>query len=339
LQEDIAREISNKLRLQLSREEQKQLAKRGTQNPDAYQDYLRGRYHSNKRRPKDVERGIEYFKQAIDKDPNYAQAYSGLADSYYFQAVYVGRTINEFYQRELLAAQRALELDDTLAEAHTSMGQIKGSHDWDWATGEEHFKRAIELNSNYAQAHISYGTQLARQGRLKEGIAEVKKVLELDPVSPSANSQLARLLVYDRQFDEVIGLQTIFEETGGSSLYWLSLAYWWKGMHEEAIEWAEKRTPVLSNSHDPFPVFLRQLATDNRADAMRTIEDWKRLTPHWRAYYYAWLGEKDLAIEWLTKAIDERYHGVAFTNVNPTYDPLRSDPRFQELLRRMNLAP
>ena len=216
------------------------------------------------------------------------------------------------------------------------MGRIKALHDWDRASGEEHFRRAIELNPNYVEAHVSYGLQLAQQGRLNEGIAQLKKAVELDPVSSASNTQLARLLVYNRQFDEAIGLlQTTFEETGGGNLLWLSMAYWWKGMHEEAIEWAEK---YAGNPNDPYPVFLRQLASDNRVDAMRTIEDWE-LTPRWRASYYAWLGEKDLAIEWLTKAVDERHQGVVWANVDPMWDPLRDDPRFHDLLRRMNLEP
>jgi len=340
LQEDIAREISEKLRLQLSGEEQAQLAKQGTTNPEAYQDYLRGRYHSNKRAPVDVEKGIEYFNKAIEKDPNYAQAYSGLADSYFFQVVYAGRTIDDLYRRELLAAQKALELDDTLAEAHTSMGRIIGNHGWDWASGEEHYKRAIELNPNYVQAHLSYGNHLARHGRLDEAISEMKKAVELDPVSINSNTQLGRLFLYNRQYDAAIEqIQRTYEELEGyPNLSYLVFSYWYKGMYEEAIEWAEKMTSI---GGDPIPttsVFLRQVASGDRADAIRTIENWE-LGARGKAQRYAFLGEKDLAIEWLTKSVDERNHGATWAGIDSRFDPLRSDPRFQDLLRRMNLVP
>ena len=180
---------------------------------------------------------------------------------------------------------------------------------------------------------------MGRQGRWNEAFAESKKAVELDPFSSNSNRQLGRLLLYNGQFDEAIGvLQTIFEDTRGGNLYWLTLAYWWKGMHEEAIEWAEKWASILGNPDHPYPVFLRQVASGDRAEAMKTIENWE-LNPRIRAAWYSVLGEKDLAIEWLTKAIDERYHGVAFTNVEPAFDPLRSDPRFQDLMRRMNLEP
>jgi len=339
LQAEIAREISEKLRLQISGEDQGQLAKQGTTNPEAYQDYLRGRYHSNKRAPADVAKGIEYFNKAIDKDPNYARAYSGLADSYYFQALYMGRTVNDFYERELSAAQKALELDDTLAEAHTSMGRIMG-HAWDWSASEEHLRRAIELDPNYDQAHMTLGTHLARQGRLDEGIAEVKKAVELDPVSTTSNTQLGRLLLYNGQLDEAIEqLETMFEETGGGNLFYLVHSYWQKGMHQEAIEWAGKSVSLQGRADPRFALFLRQMASDNRVDAMRTIENRQDLTPRGRAQNYAWLGEKDLAIEWFTKAIDERYHGLGWANVDPRFDSIRDDPRFHDLLRRINLEP
>jgi TolB-like protein/Tfp pilus assembly protein PilF len=340
LQEDIAREISSKLRLQLSGEEQAQLANLGTENPEAYQDYLQGRFHSNQRTPQELERAIEYFNQAIDKDPNYAQAYSGLADSYFYQAVYSGRTVKELYQRELLAAQKALELDDTLAEAHTSMGRIRGMHGWDWSVGEEHFKRAIELNPNYADAYISYGGLLNRLGRSNEAVAERKKGLALDPLSRPMTALLGRTLLLSSRYDEAIKqLQEALEmdPTWLTPRANLVSAYWFNGMYEEAITQAEKVASLGGNQ--TRPVFLRQVASGNRADAMTTLENWVGLTPTGNAYRYAMLGEKDLAIDWMTTAIDERYHNITTAKVNPFFDPIRDDPRFQDLLLRMNLQP
>jgi len=338
LQEDIAREISDKLRLQLSGEEQAQLAKQGTTSPEAYQDYLRGRYHWNKRTPEGLERGIEYFNQAIGKDSNYAQAYSGLADSYYLQTIYTGLTIEDVYQRELSAAQKALELDDTLAESHTSMARIIGTHGWDWAVAEEHFKRAIELNPNYVDAHVSYGNQLARRGRLDEGIAELKKAVALDPLDFASNTQLGRLFTYNHQYDEAIEqMQRTFEELSTANVSFLVMAYWAKGMYKEAIEWAAKVTIGGTATPDlTTQVFLSQVASGNRVDAMRTIENWE--TRHFiKARFYALLGENDLAIEELTRSVDQRRG--SFAKVDILFDPLRDDPRFHDLLLRMNLAP
>ena len=243
LQEEIARAISEKLRLQLSGEEREQLAKRGTENPEAYQDYLQGRYHSNQRSPNGLARAVEYFNQAIDKDPNYARAYSGLADSYFLQVVYAGRTVEDLYQQELAAAQKALELDDTLAEAHTSMGRITGMHGWDWSLGERHLKRAIELNPNYTDAYISYGGLLTRQGRLNEGVEQKKKAVALDPLITTTHSQLGRALWLSRLYDEAIHqLQVSLEmnPNGGAPRSNLRDAYWFKGMYAEAIAQAEK---------------------------------------------------------------------------------------------------
>ena len=341
-QEEIAQEISQKLRLQISGEEQAQLAKQGTTNPEAYQDYLRGRYHSNNRRPEDVERGIEYFNKAIDEDPDYAQAYAGLADSYFFLALYGARTTSENYQQGLLAAQKALELDDALAEAHTAMGRLKGTFDWDWSASEEHLTRAIELNPNYGDAHLTLGTHLARQGQLNEVIAEVKKAIEVDPLSIAYINQLARLLMFNRQYDEAIErFQEAIEFnpiTQGVS-HSLIFSYWLNGMYQEAIAESEKSDSLQGNSDSQRTTFFRQLASGNRADAMRALENWKGLGSGQRGEYYAMLGEKDSAIEWLTKAVEERDGYVGWAKVYPSLDPLRDDPRFQDLLLRMNLVP
>ena len=182
LQEEIAQEISQKLRLQISGEEQAQLAVQGTQNPEAYQDYLKGQYYWNKRTGEGFERAIEYFNRAIEKDSTFAEAYVGLADTCFLQAGYAHRTISEVYPLEMAAALKALEIDPTLAEAHTVMGMIKG-HNWDWTGGEAAFKRAIELNPNSFRSHQAYGLTLATQRRFDEALVEFKKALDLDPLS------------------------------------------------------------------------------------------------------------------------------------------------------------
>jgi len=342
VKQEIAQEISEKLRLQLSGEEQSQLAKQGTENPEAYQDYLRGRFHSNNRSSQELEKGIEYFNEAIQKDPDYAQAYAGLADSYFLQALFGGRTLGEIYQQALSAAQRALDLDDTLAEAHTAMGRLKGSYEWDWSTSEGHLRRAIELNSNYGDAHLTLGTHLARHGRLEEGIAELKKAIAVDPLADQYIVQLGRLHMFNHQYTEAIkqmqkGYEIAPNRTSGRGN--LVSAYWLNGMYQEAIAESEMIDSLLDNPNSKFTTFLRELASGNRAEAIETLENWEGLSSSGKANRYALLGEKDLAIEWLTKAVDERANTATWAKIEVAFDPLRDDPRFQDLLRRMNLEP
>jgi TolB-like protein/Tfp pilus assembly protein PilF len=342
VKQEIAREVSERLRLQISGEDQGQVAKQGTANPAAYQDYLRGRFHSNKRRPGEMERGIEYFDKAIEKDPTYAQAYAGLADSYYLQDLYGGRTPSEIYQPALSAAQKALDLDDSLAEAHTAMGRLKGSYDWDWAASIEHLRRALELNPNYGDAQITYGAHVARQGRLNEGIVEMKKAIEVDPLSSSYVTQLGRLLMFNRQYDEAIELFQEAAEIDPNGLDWrrnLATAYWHKGMYQEAIAEDEAFESLLGTPDSMWTTLSREFASGNRVGAMRRLENWEGSTPVDKVIWYARLGEKDLAIEWATRAVDERSTYLTWAKVDPLFDPLRDDPRFQDLLRRMNLEP
>ena len=341
LQADIAREISDKLRLQLSGEEQTQLAKQGTTNPEAYQNYLRGRFHSNQRTAQGLERGIENYEQAIEKDPDYAQAYAGLADAYALQMIFIGRTFSDVYQPALRAAQKALELDDTLPEAHTALGRLKGSYEWDWSGSEEHFRKAIELNPNYGDAHLTLGTQLARRGRLNEAISEVKKAIEVDPLSRAYINQLGRLLLYNHQYDEAIEkLQESMEidptATGGRGF--LVNAYWFNGMHQEAIVELEKVDSLRGTPNSQVTRFFRQVASGNRVEAMRTLEE-NTQNAFGTALNYAMLGETALAIEWATTAVDQQINAITWAKVVPHFAPLRDDPRFQDLLRRMNLEP
>lgn len=259
-------------------------------------------------------------------------------------AVYSGRPIAEFYQRELSAAQKALELDDTLAEAHTSMARIKGFHDWDWAAGEEHFRRAIELNPNYPEAHQSYANLLAKQGRLDEALEEFEKALALDPLSLQINTSLGRLLFFRHEYDKSIEqFQRLLEMDpnwlGAPGLNEFAWAYAYKGMFEEAASTEEKRTAITGGLEPEKIAFFRYLASDNRAEAKRTIDNWEepRLLP--QARYYALIGEGDLVIQLLTKELEQPDHNDTWINVWPEFDFLRSDPRFQDLLRRMNLEP
>jgi len=342
VQEKIAMEISENLRWQLSGEEQSQMTKKHTQNPEAYRSYLEGRYWWNKRSKEGFERAVELFNEAIEQDPLYAQAYAGLADTYLLLPVYYHRTPDQAFPQARASAEKALEIDDSLAEAHTSLAYIIFHYDWDWAAAEAEFKRAIELTPNHANTHHWYGYFLSSLGRLDEGLEEMKKAQALDPLSPQINRAVGDAFLYKRQYDEALehslkALEMDPNLPGANQT--LTLAYWGKGMHEEAITQSEKWASVDPGRASVAPVVFRALVSGNRAEAIRAIRDSKQLGTLWKAGYYALVGEKDSALEWMTQAINERDPGAPYINIGPWIDSIRDDPRFQDLLRRMNLEP
>ena len=342
LQEEIARDISANLRLKITGEEEGQLSKQGTQSPEAYDAYLKGRYYWNKRTSEGYEKALENFNRAIELDPDYAQAYSGLSDTYFTMAVYSVRPIADLYQQELAAAQKALELDDTLAEAHTSMARIKGFHDWDWAVGEEHFRRALQLNPNYPVAYHSYGNMLAKQRRLDEALEASGKALTLDPLNLQINNSFGRLLFFRQEYDKSIEqFQRILEMDPNwlGALSSLSFVFSYKGMYEEAASTVERMAAVRGIPAPERIVFYRHLASDNRAEAKRTLDQWEDLSFLGQARFYALIEEGDTVIEALRKELEQPNHNDTWINVWPEFDFLRDDPRFQDLLRQMNLMP
>ena len=341
VQEKIAMEISDNLRWQLSGEDQSQMMKQGTQDPEAYRSYLEGRFWWNKRSREGFERAVELFNEAIEKDPLYAQAYAGLADTYTLLAYYYHRTPEDAFPQARAAAQRALEIDASLAEAHTSLGYIKALYEWDWSAAEADFNRAIELNPNYPTAHHWYGAFLMTQSRLDEALEEIKKAQTLDPLSPEITSSVGGFLFSKGQYDEAIEqLQRSLELNPDlqSAHQFLAWVYWEKGMHEEAIAQSE-RVASLNPDASNVTVFLRFLVSGNRVEAIAALRDSDQIPVLNKAWFSMYVGEEDLALEWLTQAIDERDPQVAFIKAFSSFDPLHDDPRFQDLLRRMNLEP
>ena len=242
LQDEIAREMTTALRLRLTDEEQKRLVRSYTPNAEAYQDYLRGRYFWQKT-GLGLNKGAEYFQQAIAKDPRYALAYDGLADSYISLAVFGFSSPKEAYPRAKEAALKSLELDDTLAETHTSLARIKAEYDWDWSGAEREFQRAMELNPNYATTYQSHGSVLSTMGRPEEAIANYRRALELDPLSPIINGGLGQAFAYTRQFDQAIDQERKTLELDpnlGFARVFLAFSYRQKSMNEEAIAELEK---------------------------------------------------------------------------------------------------
>ena len=351
LQGEIAKEITAALRLRLTGQEQERLAKAYTANPEAYQDYLKGRFWWNKRTQDGFNKGIEYFQQAITSDPTYALAYSGLADCYSLLAVYRSLPPKEAYPKAKEAALKALELDQTLAEAHVSLARVKAEYDWDWLGGEREFQRAIELNPNYATAHQWYGDILETMGQPEEAVAEYKRALELDPLSLIINSGLGEAFLYARQYDQAIEqLQKTLELDPyfPGPRFFLSQAYVHKSMYQEGIAEIEKsslfsagNSIALSGLGYAYAVAGRKVEAQKVLDQMTKLAKQRYVPATSRAVIYAGLEEKGKAFEWLEKGYEDRTIGLgpADIKVNPAYDPLRSDPRFADVLRRMNLQP
>jgi adenylate cyclase len=345
-QREIASEIVRKLQLRLSGEGEKALTRRYTDNNDAYQLYLKGRFHFAKRNRPDVERSVEYFKQAIALDPNFALAYSALANSYNGMTAYPYMAPKDAVPLAKAAANRALEIDPTLAEAHTALANSLACFDWNWKEAEQEFRRAVELNPNDAGTHWRYGMfYLMPVGRLEEAIAEGKRSLELEPLDLNHGANLSGLYFYAGRYDEA--LEQARQVHGLDSNFivgrWaLSQVYIQKGMFAEAIELNEKALQTEPTN----PVFLRfagiaYAKAGRRQEAEKIIDRFREIakTQYVMSYHlaliYSALGDKDKAIAELENAFNEHDYLLPRIKVEPFLDPLRTDRRFQELIKRM----
>ena len=351
VQNEISREVMNKLRLRLTGEEEKRATNRYTENTEAYQLYLRGRYHWNRRAIDDLWKGLESFQRAIELDPNFALAWSGLADSYitmslggpfgqgfFDQGNRPPMPLAEVRTKWPATARRAVELGPDLAETHTSLGQGLEWLQWDLAAAEREYKRALELNPDYAPAHQRYGVFLVASGRKEDGLAELKRALELDPASLPINADLGNFSCLSGKLDEGIEqLKKAIElaPTWPRAHVLLSSCYGEKGMWNEAIEEIQKA------GGPGFVVRARMYAaTGKRDEALKIIAEMKQrpnVSSMGLANIYTALGEKDQAFEWLEKAYAEGAPILRSLQTGKLWDPLRSDPRFKDLLHRMGL--
>ncbi len=355
LQDDISREISEKLRLKLSGEERKQLAKRYTENSEAYQLYWKGRYYWNKRRPEDIREAIRYFQQAIELDPAYALAYTGLADCYVLGNL-LQLSPKEAMPVAIEKTNRALQIDPELAEAHTSLAKIKLSYEWDWAGAESEFRRALELKPGYATAHQWYGVYLSEMGRHDESLEQRKRALELDPLSLSISTGVGRAYFWARRYDESLAhLQTSLErDPKYADTHWsFGLAYEQKRMYDEAVAAYQRAISLSKTAEFPEgkPEMIAALghayaAAGRRDEALRIIEQLKELvsrqsyvSPYSIALIHVALNEEGPAFDWLDRAYRERDESFIHLKVDPRLDQLRADPRFDEMLRLIKLAP
>jgi TolB-like protein/DNA-binding winged helix-turn-helix (wHTH) protein/Tfp pilus assembly protein PilF len=350
LQSEIAKEITTALRIRLSGEDEKRIVKSSTSDPEAYQDYLKGRYSWSKFNQEGLTKATEFFQRAIAKDPHYALAYSGLADTYSLLNGDYYLPPMEVLPKAEAAALKAVELDDTSAEAHASLGIVKHAYDWDWIGAEREYQRAIELNPAYEPAHRRYGLLLMELGRNDEAIAEFKQALELNPVSVLGDFQLGMEFYFARQYDRAIEQERKALELAPNNpgaFDYIGASYLQKSMYRESIAEYEKMLE-LPRSH---PRVLADLGNayavaGRTADARKMLDQLNELSKHRFvggvevARIYVGLGDKDKAFECLKRSYDDRSI-TAFVGfkVDPRFDPLRSDPRFADLLRRMNLQP
>jgi serine/threonine-protein kinase len=347
LPRDIAGKITGTLRLKISGEEHNRMMKHYTDNPEAYQLYLKGRFYWNKRTGEAIKTSIEYFNQAIEKDPGYALAYAGLADCYVVPAN--PQAPKEKMPRAKAAAMRALELDETLAEAHTALARVLAVYDWDWAGAEKEFKRAIELNPRYAVAHQWYGSYCEATGRHNEAIAEERRALELDPLSLTINFELGLAFYYAHEYDQAIEQfkKTLELDPNFPPTYqFLPAAYEQKGMYGEAIAGFQKAIPLKGGSEWSFSMSgLGHVyaVSGKKSEARLVLDELKQLSgqedvpAYGIALVYAGLGDKDQAFAWLEKGYQERSFQMSWLKVEPRWDSLRSDPRFANLVRRTGL--
>ncbi len=347
IETEIAKTVAETLQAKLSGSEQHAIAARPTENTEAYELYLKGRFFWDKRTGENLKRSIDYFNQATAADPNYALAYVGLADCYLLLEDYGGAPANETYPKAKAFAQRALQLDDSLAEAHTSLAYVY-SNLWQWEQAEEEFKRAITLDPNYPTAHHWYSLYLLDLGRIDEAMAEIKRAHELDPLSLIIGTTLNYAYFAEgdvnssiTQCKRVIDLDPSFPRAHE----YLGLGYLAQGRYPEAIVEIHKAVELSGRDRRP----LRDLGygyavSGKRAEALTVLkeiegnyEKHKAIGQDFAAVY-AGLGEKDQAFAWLEKDFQARSGLLAWSRWTPPFDSLRSDPRFADLLRRMGLS-
>jgi TolB-like protein/Flp pilus assembly protein TadD len=346
-QREIATAITQKLQLKLTGDE-KGITKKYTDNNEAYQLYLKGRYHFARRTKNDINKAISSYEQAIGLDPNFALAYARIAEAYNQMSNYPYASPREAFPKAKAAAERAIAIDPTLSEAHTAMGNTLTSFDWNWAEAEKSFRRALELDPNSATGHYRFATEyLMPLGRTKEAVAEVERALEIEPLDPNMVANLPRAFLYNGESERALEQSRKAYEADQNFviarlLYGLTLNA--AGKYSEAIELSEKQ---LEN--DPFNQHMLLVAgyaygrSGNREKALAVVERFREISrteyviPSFVAAIYGAAGEKEMAFAELEKGVDVRDSWFKWGKVEPLFDTLRGDPRFGGLLRRMNL--
>ncbi len=349
VKQTIAQEVTAKLKLKLTGDEQRRLAKGDTANTEAYRCYLRGRYFWNKRTPGGIKQAIAEFQQAIERDPHFALGYVGLADCYTGLTFYSFAAPHDAMPKAKESALKALSLDNTVAEAHASLAHVVMNYDWDWATAEKEFKRSIELKPDYATAHQWYAIHyLTATNRLEDAIQEMKRALELEPVSLVMNTFMGATLYYSGRYDDAIDQcrRTVEMDPTFAVAHWhLGLAYEQKQVFDKAIEEFKKAIPLSQSSPLMMAAlghaYARAKKTDEANKILNELNDLSKreyVSPLGTAQIYVALGENEKAFGLLEKAYADRSFHLVNLNVSPQFKELRSSPRFQDLVRRIGLA-
>jgi serine/threonine protein kinase/tetratricopeptide (TPR) repeat protein len=347
IQEEISNAVADNLRLKLGGEEKKRLAKRYTENPEAYQDYLTGRFYWNKRTKEGLLKGLEYFNKAIEKDPNYALAYAGLADSWALLGRYSYFPPEEAMPKGLAAAKRALEIDNTLGEAHTSLAFIKRYYDFDWAGAEKNYKRAIQLSPNYATAHHWYALLLSQMGQHDEALAEIRRALELDPLSLIINTNVAWVYHFARQYDRAIEQfkKTLEMDPNYAVAHQrLGQTYLQKKLFEDGIQELQKAVNLSPGNTEILAALGHALAVSGKReeaakilDKLNELSKTSYVSAFDKATIYLGLGDYNNALEYLEKAHEEKSAYICYIRVDPRLEKLQVNPRHIALLRKTNL--
>ncbi len=351
IQTDIAKRITKALKVRVLQSETLRLEKKATGIPDAYSLYLKGRHLLNTRTEKGLKDAIEHFEDSIRHDPKFALAYTGLADAYSILASYSLEYVppKEGFPKAKKAAEKALLIDNYLAEAHASLGLVKFYYEWDWNGAEAEFKKALELNPGYAQAHQYYADFVKSFGRFDEALEEMKKALTLDPLSYSINTGIGHVLYLSRKYDLAIDQYRKVVESDPAFVparLWFGRPYLQKGMFKEAIQQSEEAVKLANESTVSLATLSQAYASaGNKGDARKILDrllerSKKQYVPsYWIALVQMSIGNKDEAFAWLEKAYNDRSSWLVWANVEPRFDTLRSDPRFTSLLVRIGFEP
>jgi TolB-like protein/DNA-binding winged helix-turn-helix (wHTH) protein len=347
LQAEVSRDIATEVKVKLTPQEQARLSSVRSIAPETYEAYLKGNFYFEKMSVPGFRQGLSFYQQAITREPDYAPAYVGLAECYEKLGMWGALPPREARPQAKAAVEKALAIDDTLGEAHASLGHIHFTYDWDWAGAEREFKRALELSPSSSISRVQYSTFLSAMGRHDKALAQIKEAHALDPVSHMTNGLLGAVYYWAHRFDEAIDqfqkTLALYPDSAVDHSY-LGLSYERKGMYGEAVEEYLKEKELYGVSKEELSVFRQAFASSGtngflRAELKSAIATSKRqhVKPGDLGPLYARLGENDQAFEWLEKDYQERAPYIAFMKVDPSLDSLHSDPRFQELLRRLGL--
>ncbi len=347
VQDSISRKVAASLAVRMDDAERRRFDRRSTENAAAYQDYLRGRYFWNKRTAENLQKAIGHFEQAIEKDSNFALAYTGLADSYQLLAEYGAATAHEAFPKAKAAAQKALEIDDQSAEAHTALAYTQTFYDWDWAGAEQSFKRAIELNPNYATAYQWYGEYLSVMGRFDEARSHLETAIRLDPVSPIILTDLAAFYhsqgTPEQQIEQARKVIEI-DPNFAFGYFYLAFGYERKGMNAEAVNAFDKTMKLFGEPSDAVEELNKAFAKngmrgfwEKRLEQIETRPHLKYFQAYNKALVQIRLGDVEAALKSLNQSCEQRDRWIVHAKYQPEFESLRQDSRFQDLLRRMKL--